>query len=400
MASFAYQARDDRGQVMGGMIDAGSQENAMSSLLERGLVIISLTQQQEQKRAREPRIKSRDLIVFTRQLSTMIDAGLPLMECLSILELQAESVALKKVTGELRDQIERGGSFSEALEAHPRTFNSLYTCMVKAGEKGGFLPDVLDRVAGYQEANARLQKKVKSAMAYPMIVLVIAVGITSFLVFYMLPFFSELYQGLGDAKLPVPTQILMSVSKTVRDHALVVIGILVALVFSVRWLKRTRPGRETWDRTKLKVPVFGNLLKKIELARFLRTFASLVRSGVPILDVLDIVGRSAGNVLVERACKDANQKIQGGETISLSLGRHSIFPPMMIRMIGAGEVTGRVDQMLEKVAQFYEEEVEAMLAGLAALIEPLLIVVIGVIVGSIVICLFLPILRLADVAKF
>ncbi len=399
MPVFAYQAKDNRGQTMSGTIEANTQEAVLEMLAGRGLALESITTREGLEKKRGAKVKTKDVIIFTRQLATMIDAGLPLMECLSILEAQAESVGMRKVTSELRDQIEKGASFSEALASHPKVFTQLYTCMVKAGEKGGFLPEVLARVAGYLEANARLAKKVKSAMAYPVIVMILALGITSFLVFYMLPFFKELYGGLG-SKLPGPTQMLMDISDFCRQKAPLAIGIVVAGWYAFSWAKKTGPGREVWDRLKLKFPVFGKLMLKVELARFLRTFASLVKAGVPILDVLEIVGGTSGNILVIRACKDANTSIQQGQTISASLAKHPVFPPMMVRMLGAGEVTGRVDTMLEKVAEFYEEEVEAMLSALASMIEPLLICVIGAIVGTIVICLFLPILKLSEAAAF
>lgn len=400
MAVFSYQARDARGQTMSGTLESPSQESAMTTLLERGLTVLSMAQQEAPRRKRGLGVKSKDLIVFTRQLATMIDAGLPMMECLITLETQSESANLRKVVGEMRELIERGSSFSEALETHPRVFTQLYVSMVRAGEKGGFLPEVLDRIATYLEANSRLQKKVKSAMTYPIIVLVIAFGITAFLVFYMLPFFAEMYKSLGSAQLPLPTQILMNTTQTIRENTLVTLLIGGAVFFAIRWVKRTPPGREIWDRMKLKLPVFGKLMLKIELARFLRTFASLVKAGVPILEIINIVSRTAGNILVEHACRDTAQSIQRGEEIAASLERHRVFPSMMVRMIRAGEKTGRLETMLDKVAQFYEEEVEATLSGLAALIEPVLICVIGVIVGGIVICLFLPILKLSDVAKF
>jgi len=401
MPQFSYTARDNAGKVVTGDLDAPDEQLAMSSLLNRGLMVVNLDQKAQKKR--KPKsgqaVKTVDIVVFTRQLATMMDAGLPLVQCLTALSEQTTSKGLREVLDDITAQVERGDAFSEALSRHPKVFDKLYISMVKAGETGGLLAEILDRVASYLEASARLRKKVKSAMSYPAIVTLVAVAISIFLIVKVIPVFAGIYKDFH-AKLPTPTLILVQISDIFRHYLpFVAIGMVVAAIAFSKY-KKTPQGQEIWDRLKIKFPVVGKLAHKIALSRFSRTFASLIRSGVPILETLQIVGQSAGNVLVAKAVNEAAGNIERGENIAGSLGKHRIFPPMLIRMIAAGEQTGKVDVMLEKISDFYDEEIEATLAGLTALIEPLLIVFLGVVVGGIVICMFLPIFRLSDVVKF
>lgn len=329
----------------------------------------------------------------------MMDAGLPLVQCLTALTEQTGSKALKDVLNDITAQVERGDAFSEALSRHPKVFDKLYISMVKAGETGGLLAEILDRVASYLEASARLRKKIKSAMSYPAIVTIVAISICMFLIVKVIPVFAGIYKDFN-AKLPTPTLVLVQISEIVRHYLPFVVVGMVVLIWAFLKYKKTPQGAELWDRSKIKFPVVGKLAHKIAMSRFARTFASLVRSGVPILDTLQIVGQSAGNVIVAKAVNDATNQIERGENIAGSLGKHTIFPPMMVRMISAGEQTGKVDVMLEKISDFYDEEIEVTLSGLTALIEPLLIVFLGVFVGGIVICMFLPIFQLSQIVKF
>lgn len=402
MASFIYQARDASGRPISGDIEAVDTQGAASSLMDRGLMVISIRAgavRKAGKKRRQGKVKSQDLVVFTRQLATMMDAGLPLVQSLTALQEQTDSPSLKPVLRQTTEQVEQGHTFSEALAEHPKVFTKLYVSMVEAGETGGLLAEILDRLACYLEASSRLKKKVKSAMTYPVIVCVVALGIALFLIVKVIPIFGNIYKDFG-AQLPAPTQILIDISDFIRTYFILAMGMAGGLVFGVVKFKRTRRGTALWDRTKLRLPVFGKLIHKICISRFSRTFAALLRSGVPILETLRIVGQSSGNTVVEAAVLKTANSIEHGDNLAVALGQHSIFPPMLVRMISAGEQTGRVDVMLEKISDFYDEEIEATLAGLTSLIEPLLIVFLGVVVGSIVICMFLPIFKLNQIVQF
>ncbi len=402
MASFTYQARDASGRPIHGDVEALDIQAAASSLMDRGLMVISIRPgaiRKGGKKRRQGKVKPQDLVVFTRQLATMMDAGLPLVQSLTALEEQTDSPTLKPVLRQTTEQVEQGHTFSEALAEHPKVFNKLYVSMVEAGETGGLLAEILDRLASYLEASSRLKKKVKSAMTYPVIVCVVALGIAMFLIVKVIPIFGGIYKDFG-AQLPAPTQVLIDISDFVRTYFILAAGAAAALVFAVVKFKRTRRGTALWDRIKLRLPVFGKLIHKICISRFSRTFAALLRSGVPILETLHIVGQSSGNTVVEAAVLKTASSIEHGDNLAVALGQHSIFPPMLVRMISAGEQTGKVDVMLEKISDFYDEEIEATLSGLTSLIEPLLIVFLGVVVGSIVICMFLPIFKLNQVVQF
>ena len=401
MAAFMYQARDGKGRSVSGTLEAMDAQSAASVLVDKGLLVLSMQQVSARGRlgrGRGRKIKPTDLEVFTRQLATMMDAGLPLVQSLTALAEETDNHAFKKILHDVTEKVESGFAFSEALAAHPKIFTTLYISMVQAGEASGLLAEILDRVAAYLEAANRLRKKVKSAMAYPVIVSIIALTITTALIIFVIPVFERIYTDF-DATLPLPTQILVGISKIFRRYAVFVIAGIVGACLSIRKLRKTEKGSEIWDRMMLRLPVFGKLMHKVALARFSRTFAALVRSGVPILETLKIVARSAGNKLVEYAVGDAVEDVQEGDGLAASLGRSDIFPPMLIRMLSAGEKTGKVEVMLDKVADFYDQEVESTLAALTSLIEPLLIMFLGVVVGGIVICMFLPIFKLHEVVK-
>jgi type IV pilus assembly protein PilC len=307
-------------------------------------------------------------------------------------------MVMRDVIRDLCARVEGGDNFSSALQKHPKVFIRLYVCMVDAGEQGGLLAEILARLATYLENTARLRKKVKSALMYPTAVTVIAIGITIFLLVKVVPVFGDIFSGFG-AKLPTPTLFLLTVSKFVQHTLFYLLPGAGLVVYGWFAYIKTKPGREFWDRTRIALPIFGSIAHKICLARFTRTLASLIRSGVPILEVLNIVANTCGNVIMEKAVRTSSTDIERGEGISFALSKHPIFPTMIIRMITAGEQTGKIDSMLERVADFLDEEIESTLAGLTFLIEPLLIVFLGVVVGGIVICMFLPIFKLSDVVS-
>jgi type IV pilus assembly protein PilC len=402
MLTFAYQARDSSGKIISGLQEALNEDNCINTLMGRGLMVLSLQQKAVSKALRNAgKITETDLVLFTRQLATMVDAGLPLVTGLTALYEQADpkkQAGLRRVVGEVSALVQQGDSFFEAISKHPKVFSRLYTSMVKAGESGGLLSEILDRLASFLESASRLKKKVKSAMTYPVIVLCIALSITTFLIVKVVPVFGEIFADFG-ANLPAPTQFLLDVSAFIRGNWYIIIGIVAGIFFGTRTFLRTEKGRQVWDTYKLKLPIFGPLVHKICMTRFARTFAQLIRSGVPILEVMAIVGDTSGNYVVEQAIKKVSSDIEKGDHLANSLGREAIFPPMLIRMVGAGEQTGKIDTMLEKMADFWDEEIEAVLNALTSLIEPLLIVVLGVIVGGIVIAMFLPIFKLNDVVS-
>jgi type IV pilus assembly protein PilC len=331
----------------------------------------------------------------------MIDAGLPLVTGLTALYEQCDprkQLGLQRTIGDLSARVQGGESFFDAIVKHPKVFNRLYVAMVKAGEMGGMLAEILDRLAGFLEASARLKKKVKSAMTYPVIVVCIAFGITTFLIVRVVPVFGQIFADFNST-LPAPTQFLIDLSGFIRGNWYYMIGGGVGTFFGIRYMLSTKRGREMWDRWKLKLPVFGPLIHKICMTRFARTFAQLIRSGVPILEVMDIVGETAGNSVMEYAIRAVSTDVEKGDPMTTAMSRQKIFPPMLLRMISAGESTGKIDVMLEKMADFWDEEVEATLSALTSLIEPFLIVILGVIVGGIVIAMFLPILKLNDIVS-
>jgi len=403
MTTFAYQARDASGRIVSGIQDALNEDNAVTSLMSRGLMVLSLQEKAAANKARKKAwtVKETDLVLFTRQLATMIEAGISLVQGLTALYDQCDpkrQKSLRQVVSDVTTRVQGGETFNESISKHPRVFNRLFVSMVKAGESGGLLAEILERLAGFLEASARLRKKVKSAMTYPVIVVCIALVITTFLIVRVVPIFGEIFKDFG-AKLPAPTQFLIDVSDFVRAEWYFLLLGIGALIFGVRTFLRSKRGKELWDAWKLKLPVFGPLVHKIAMSRFARTFAQLIRSGVPILEVIDIVGGSAGNDVIEKGIKSVGEDVEKGDNLSVAMSKKSIFPPMLLRMVAAGEATGKIDNMLEKMADFWDEEIEAMLDALTSLIEPMLIVFLGVIVGGIVIAMFLPIFKLNEVVS-
>jgi type IV pilus assembly protein PilC len=403
MITFSYQARDPSGKIVSGIQDALNEDNAVASLMSRGLMVLSLQKKAvaSRSRSRTRNVKETDTVLFTRQLATMIEAGIPLVQALTALYEQCDPKRqrnLRQIISEVTSRVQGGETFHDSIAKHPRIFNRLFVSMVKAGEAGGLLAEILDRLAGFLEASARLRKKIKSAMTYPVIVVCIAFSITTFLIVRVVPIFGEIFKDFG-AQLPGPTQFLINLSNFVRSEWYFLILGIGGAIFGARAFLRSKRGKQLSDRWRLKLPVFGPLVHKICMSRFSRTFAQLIRSGVPILEVLDIVGGSSGNHVVESSLRGVSEDVEKGDNLSVALSKQPIFPPMLLRMVAAGEATGKIDSMLEKMADFWDEEVEALLDALTSLIEPMLIVFLGLIVGGIVIAMFLPIFKLNEVVS-
>lgn len=398
MPSYMYQAREaGTGREISSSMEAISEQAAIAALLNRNLLVLSIQEKIGKKgKTAGGSVPLSDLVVFTRQLATMIDAGLAMVQSLQALAEQTSNKVMRDVIRDVCTRVEGGDNFSAALTKHPKVFNRLYVCMVDAGEKGGLLAHILERLATFLENTARLRKKVKSAMMYPTVVTFVAISITIFLLVKVVPVFGDIFTGFG-AKLPLPTQYLINVSNFMQHNLLYFLGAGGAAIYGWLTFIKTKQGLEFWDRTRIKLPIFGVIAHKICLARFSRTLASLIRSGVPILEVLTIVGNTCGNVIMEKAIRVSSSDIEKGDGISAALSKHPIFPTMIIRMMTAGEQTGKIDSMLERVADFLDEEIETTLSGLTSLIEPLLIVFLGIVVGGIVICMFLPIFKMSEI---
>ncbi len=400
MPIFAYTARETAsGREIRNTVEAMSEQAAIAALLNRNLLVVEIKEKLAKRgQTKGGRVALADLVMFTRQLSTMIDAGIAIVQSLQALADQTPNKIMRDTIRDICSRVEAGESFSEALARHPKAFNRLYVAMVGAGEKGGLLAEILSRLATYLENMARLQKKVKTALMYPTVVTLVAIVITIFLLVRVIPTFKEIYDGFGQA-LPGPTLFLIGLSNIVKHYLVYLIVLAGAGVWGWLTFIKTPKGRAFWDTQRIRLPVFGQIAHKICLARFTRTLSSLVRSGVPILEVLNIVSQTVGNVVMERAIKAAATDIERGEGISVALAKHPVFPGMITRMLSAGEQTGNIDTMLERVANFLDEEIETTLSGLMSLIEPMLIVFLGVVIGGMVICMFLPIFNLANVVS-
>jgi len=400
MPLFAYTARETAsGREIRNTVEAASEQAAIAALLNRNLLVVEIKEKIAKRgRTKGGKVALADLVIFTRQLATMIDAGIAIVQSLQALADQTPNKVMRDTIRDVCTRVEGGESFSEALTRHPKAFNRLYVAMVGAGEKGGLLSEILARLATYQENTERLRKKVKTALMYPTVVSVVAIVITVFLLVRVIPTFKEVYSGFG-AKLPGPTEVLITISEIVQHYLIYLIILTGGAVWGWLYFLKTKPGREFWDTQRIKLPIFGAIAHKICLARFTRTLSSLVRSGVPILEVLQIVSQTVGNVVMEKAIKAAALDIERGEGISAALAKYPVFPSMVVRMLSAGEQTGKIDTMLERVADFLDEEIDTTLSGLMSLLEPLLIVFLGVVIGGMVVCMFLPIFNLANIVS-
>ncbi len=397
MARYKYEAKDEEGNTVTSIVEAKDEVVALDMLRVKNLIVINIAEEKKAKAGKvgKGKVKGEEVVLFSRQLATMVNAGIPLVQSLDILSEQMDSIGFRGVISQVRGDVEAGASLSGAFAKHPRVFSGLYTNMIKAGESSGMLDEILERLAVYLEKNDSLQRKVKSAMIYPAVVSAMAIGITLVLLLKVIPTFKEIFDSLGGT-LPLPTQILITLSDAVRHYFLLVIGVLVALFFIVKRIIASPQGRLKFDALKLRLPVFGILLRKVAVARFSRTLSTLIRSGVAILGALEIVGKTAGNMVIEQAVDKARVGIREGESISSPLAKSGVFPPMVTRMISVGEESGELEKMLSKIADFYEEQVDVAVNGLTSLIEPLIIAFLGIVVGSIVIAMFLPIFKISE----
>ena len=403
-SSFAYRVRTQEGRVLEGVMEADGEGAVAARLRQQGLVPIQISKESKvglkmEFQIKQPRVKLKDIAVFSRQFATMINSGLSLLRTLIILSEQTENPTLAKAIGALRDDVERGSSLSAAMSKHPKIFSKLYVSMVRAGETGGQLDVVLVRVAESLEADYKLRQKVKSAMTYPVIVTGISVLLVAVMLVFIVPTFAAMFEDLG-GELPLPTKILVIASNQAKILVpLAVVGFVGGFIAYKRVRERSAEARLRTDKIKLKIPVFGTLFQKIALSRFSRTLSLLLRAGVPVLQALDIVSDTAGNEVLGRAALDVKDSVRSGESMSGPLGRHGVFPPMVVQMIAVGEDTGALDDMLDKISDFYDQEVESTTESLTALIEPLMIAGLGGIVGGMVIALYMPMFKVYDLIK-
>ena len=422
MPRYSYIALDSHGKETKGTIEVASQNEAIGRVKEMGLfpTKIAESEKPEEKAARKKaksasktggkkgglninlnikipglsgRVKPKVLTTFTRQLATLVDAGLPLLRGLRVLEKQERNRTLKGILGELALAIEGGSTFSEALAQHPKVFNRLFVNMVKAGELGGVLEVVLKRLAEFNEKAQKIKGKVKAAMFYPTAVLIVAVGILLLLMLFVIPRFKDVFAGMG-VKMPWFTLFVLAISDAIRNHALVTLGCIAVFIVLFLLFIKTKFGRRIWDKFKLKMPVLGPVISKVAIARFTRTLGTLVSSGVPILQALTIVKETAGNVIISNAISGVHESVKEGETITAPLEGSGVFPPMVVSMVDVGEQTGALPEMLLKIADNYDEEVDNAVAAMTSLLEPIMIVFLAVIVGSIVIAMFLPLIAM------
>jgi type IV pilus assembly protein PilC len=397
--TYSYRVRDRQGKIISGKLEADNETSVSQRLREMGYFIIGIEEEKVSLRKKEmhifkPKVKGKDITVFTRQFATMINAGLPLVKCLNILAEQTDSPVLTEVIGDVQHEVEMGRSLSEALAKHPDTFKELYTSMVKAGEIGGVLDDVLLRIANTLESEDEIRRRIKSALTYPIAMFAISVLLLVIMLVFVVPAFEKMFSDMG-ANLPFLTKIIMGMSHFLVSWkgAIFVILLIVGFVFLRRWAK-TPKGRRMLDTLKLKLPVFGTLFHKMSLSRFSRTLGTLVSSGVPILQALEITSKTVGNVLVAEAVDNVRAGVKEGDSIARPLGQSALFPPMVTQMLAIGEETGALDTMLNKVSDFYDSEISATVEALTSLLEPILIVFLGLVVGTIVIALYMPIFSL------
>lgn len=400
--TFKYNVRDKTGKVVSGRLEGENREAVATKLRQMGYIVLDLNEDrlsQLNKISFGTSVKPKDITIFARQFATMINAGLSLTKCLSILGAQSDSKELRDIITQLGKDVEAGQSLSEAMVKHPKVFPPLFFNMVRAGETGGVLDEVLLRVADHFEQEAQLKGRIKSAMTYPIAMGALVLLVLVAMMIFVVPTFQKMFADMGGT-LPLPTQILVAVSEGARSWpGLVVVAVVIALGVLFRWWISTESGRMIWDGIKLRMPIVGPLVRKTALARFTRTFGTLVAAGVPILSALDIVSDTAGNEVVAVAVKKVRSAIKEGETIAKPLSESPIFPSMVVQMIGVGEETGALDQMLNKIADFYDEEVRTAVDSLTSIIEPIMMASLGVVVGGIIIALYMPMFQVITLVK-
>ena len=396
-----WEAKTRQGELRGGEMEAADDAAVKARLSQMGLEPTRVRRKPREIQIKIPGfggVTTKDLLVFTRQFSVMIDAGLPLVQALEIIATQADNREFRRVLMDVKIRVESGSTFADGLAQHPKVFDELFVQLVRAGEIGGILDTILQRLGAYIEKNEKLKRRVKGAMVYPSIVLIVAVGVTLVLLMFVTPTFEKMFKDFGGA-MPAPTQILIDLSHAMTKYWYLIFGIPVVLIVAWRAWVGTERGRRQWDAFVLKVPVFGPLIRKIAVARFTRTLGTMLSSGVPILDALEIVAKSAGNKVIERAILVVRTRIAEGKNIAGPLADTKVFPPMVVQMIGVGEATGAMDQMLEKIADFYDDEVDVAVGALTSMIEPVMMVFLGGVVGGFLVAMYLPIFSIAGNIK-
>ena len=396
MPAYAWKGKNRLGEVQEGVLVSDSRDAAAATLKRNGLDVMNIRLMASEGTRSFGKVPPKALAIFTRQFSVMIDAGLPLVQCLEILGAQQDHKAFQRIIEAVRDDVEKGTTLQAALSKHPKAFNDLYVNMVGAGESGGILDIILQRLSIYIEKAVKLTSKVKGAMTYPVAVITIAMAVVAVIMLKVIPVFSAMYDGLG-SKLPFATQVCIAISNALINYSwLIVIGIVVT-VLGLRQFYKTPIGRLQIDALMLRIPIIGDVLRKVAVARFCRTLGTLISSGVPILEGMDITAKTAGNMVVQNAILKSRDAVEQGRNISTPLAETKVFPPMVVQMVGVGEATGALDAMLAKVADFYEDEVDNAVANLTSLMEPIMIAILGGIIGFIVIAMYMPILNLANV---
>jgi len=398
MPVFQWVGKNKKDDVQKGEIEAVSEEAVKAQLMRQRITPTKIKKKPkdlfENVSFLQPKVKQRDIILFARQFSTMIDAGLPIIQCLDILYSQQSNTTFKKMLKEIKESVEGGATLAEALKKFPKQFDDLFVNMISAGEAGGILDAILRRLAAYMEKAAKLKAQVKGAMTYPIVTLIIAVVVLAVILVFVIPVFQEMFADFG-GELPVPTQIVVAMSDMVKSKIIYIIIGIILFVIAFKKFRSTEKGRDLTDSLLLKFPVFGELLRKVAVAKFTRTMGTMLASGVAILEALDIAAKTAGNRTVEKAIYNVRSGIAEGRTMADPLAESGVFPAMVCQMIGVGESTGALDAMLEKIADFYDEEVDQAVENLTALIEPFMLVFLGVTIGGLVIAMYLPIFKMA-----
>lgn len=398
MPKFVWEAKTRNGAIQKGVTEAQDAASVEAQLKKAGMMGISV--KEEKKAFKMPsfgaaNIDTKDLVIFTRQFATMIDSGLPLVQCLDILSSQQEKPVFKDILLKVKESVESGSTFADALSKHPKAFDELYVNLVAAGEVGGILDTILNRLAAYIEKAMKLKKQIKGAMVYPTTIMSIAVIVVGVILVFVIPTFSKMFTEMG-GELPMPTQFVIALSNFIKNYIIVMIALFFGISTAIKKYYATASGRKNIDRWALRAPIAGPLIRKVSVAKFTRTLGTMISSGVPIMDGLEIVAKTAGNRIVEEAIYGVRQAISEGKTMAEPLQACGIFPPMVVQMIAVGEATGAMDAMLNKIADFYDDEVDDAVSAMTAMMEPLLMVFLGTVVGGLVVAMYLPIFKMAS----
>jgi len=405
MPQFSYKVRAVGGAIVTALIEASDKRTAMDKLRAQKLMVMDINEVTinpvvavlKQINPFKPTVSSKELVLFSRQFSTLVTAGVPIVQGLGILIDQVESPFFKAIITKIREDIEQGISITDALKKHPKAFSELYVSMIKAGEVGGILDTILERLSTYLESTEELKGKVKGAMVYPAVISTVAGCVTLFLIIFIIPTFQSIFSSFG-SELPLPTRVLIGLSGILRHYFILIIAFPIASFFGFKRIRDTDKGRYITDYYALKLPLFGILLKKLAVAKFSRTLGTLMKSGVPILQALETVGKTSGNTVVEKAIEMTCASVREGESIADPLKKTAVFPPMVIQMVAIGEATGTLDTMLSKIADFYDQEVDVSVKGLTSMIEPLIMVAMGIVIGAIVLAMFMPMFEMGQMA--